>query len=64
MSFTSALQKTVDTDTTCTQPDQVIGQDNLTNKRSRKRKGNVIFFNMFSHERSVLNSVSKSCVFH
>lgn len=64
MSFTSALQTTVDTDTSCTQPDQALGQDNLTNKRSRKRKGNVIFFNMFSYENSVLNSLSKSCVFH
>lgn len=45
MSFTSALQTTVDPDTICTQPSQALDQENasLTNKSSRKRKGNVIF---------------------
>ncbi|XP_067237971.1 MHC class II transactivator [Chanodichthys erythropterus] len=36
--FLDNLSFIIDTDTTCTQPDQVIGQDKLTNKRSRKRK--------------------------
>jgi len=44
ISFTSALQ-TVDPDTICSQTSLGLAQENasLTNKRSRKRKGNFIF---------------------